>query len=61
MTAGRPLSIARGAISGTQKSFYEAVFDWRFDGTAISIDGRPVAVCGLPVDASGWLTVLSVR
>lgn len=59
MTAGRPLSVARGAISETQEAFYAAVFGWRRDGQTMSLGGSPVAACGLPVSTPGWLTVLA--
>lgn len=59
MTAGRPLSVARGAISDTQRAFYEAVFGWRLEGATLTLEGRPVANVGLGIGEPGWLTVLS--
>jgi len=59
MTAGRPVSVARGAITEAQKAFYGAVFGWQVAGGTISLDGIPVAACGIPVRARGWLTVLA--
>lgn len=59
MTAGRPLSIARGAISDPQKAFYGALFGWEVESGTITLGGTPVASCGLPVSAPGWLTVVS--